>query len=71
MTPTDRIAELEAKLGQAYQIIGVLLSGADGNDPAFDSEDGQAILSYFSGDGYVADLLPWAHPRTVNDEEGG
>lgn len=62
MTPTDRIAELEAKLGQAYQIIGVLLAGPDGNDPAFDSEAGRAILSYFSRGEYDEDILPWVHP---------
>ncbi len=62
MTDEDRIEQLEAKIGQAYQIIGVLLSGPDCDEPAFDSEAGQNILEYFSTDAYADDLLPWSNP---------
>lgn len=62
MTPEERIEQLESKIGQAYQIIDVLLAGPDGNDPAFDTEAGQAILDYFARDGYDDDILPWVHP---------
>lgn len=62
---TDRIAELEAKLSQAHHIIDTLLADADGNDPALDSEAGQAILSYFGGEEYDEDLLVWPHPMAA------
>lgn len=60
--PTERIKQLQSKLRQAHQVIGVLLAGADGDDPAFNTESGQAILDYFSRDEYDESVLPWTHP---------
>lgn len=69
MTQDEQIEQLEAKIAQAYQIIGVLLAGPDGNGPAFDSEAGQAILSYFAGDRYDEDLLPWVYPMAESPSD--
>jgi hypothetical protein len=50
-----RIEDLETKSGQAYQVIGNLLSECG----LFESPEGQRALDYFSQDGYDDDFLPW------------
>lgn len=42
MTDKERIEQLEAKIGQAYQVIGVLLAGPDGDLVYFDLPEGSA-----------------------------
>lgn len=59
----ERIEQLEAKIQQAYQVIGVLLSGPDGDGPDFDLPEGQRALDYFSREDYRDDFLPFVHPR--------
>lgn len=62
LSAEEKVELLEQKLAQSYQVIGALLSGPDGHDPAFRTKAGQATLTYFSTDGYDDDLLPWIHP---------
>jgi uncharacterized damage-inducible protein DinB len=47
MTPD----EMEAKLGQAYQVIGAARDASD--------EELARALDYFSSDEYDAEFLPW------------
>lgn len=48
--------EYEEKIGQAYQVIGMLLEKCGD----FDSEEGQRALDYFAAEfSYDADFLPW------------
>ncbi|MBS7546280.1 hypothetical protein [Ancylobacter oerskovii] len=63
MTPNERIEQLEAKVQQAYQVIGRLLSGPDGECPDFDLPEGQRALDYFAHEDYDDDFLPFVHPR--------
>ncbi|TGP65470.1 hypothetical protein EN868_03210 [Mesorhizobium sp. M2D.F.Ca.ET.225.01.1.1] len=51
----QRIENLDAKLAQAYQIIGALLSDCG----LFETTEGQRVLDYFSRDGYDEHFLPW------------
>ncbi|WP_104662875.1 hypothetical protein [Ensifer adhaerens] len=60
---SKRIEELEAKIQQAYQVIGVLLAGPNGDAPDFDLPEGQRALDYFSHENYSDDFLPFVHPR--------
>lgn len=56
MTDAERIEELEAKSGQAYQVIGWLLSECG----MFEAPEGQRVLDYFSNEGHFDDdFLPW------------
>ncbi|AWC24965.1 hypothetical protein CO731_04458 [Aminobacter sp. MSH1] len=55
MTDAERIEELEAKSGQAYQVIGWLLSECG----LFETAEGQRALDYFSEDAFDDDFLPW------------
>jgi len=64
MTDEQRIAELEAKVQQAYHVIGQLLGGPDGRHPDLDSPGGQCALDYFAHEDYDDDFLPFVHPRT-------
>ncbi|MCV9965678.1 hypothetical protein OIU34_27780 [Pararhizobium sp. BT-229] len=63
MTDAERIEQLEAKIGQAYQVIGVLLSGPDGDGPDFSLPAGQRALDYFAHEDYDDNFLPYVHPR--------
>lgn len=63
MTDAERIAELEAKIQQAYHVIGQLLGGPDGNSGDLDSPQGQRALDYFAHERYEKDFLPYTHPR--------
>lgn len=51
----QRIEDLEAKSGQAYQVIGNLLSQCG----LFESKEGTRALDYFSRDEFNDDFLPW------------
>ncbi len=64
MTPEERIEQLEAKVGQAYQVIGILLAGPGGKCVDFDLPEGQRALDYFAHEEYEDDFLPFAHPRS-------
>lgn len=56
MTDAERIEELEAKSGQAYQVIGWLLSECG----LFETAEGQRALDYLSNEQrYDDDFLPW------------
>lgn len=56
MTDAEHIENLEAKSGQAYQVIGWLLSECG----MFETAEGQRALDYFSNEGhYDDDFLPW------------
>jgi hypothetical protein len=63
MTPQQRIEELEAKVQQAFQVIGTLLAGADRKSPDFVSEAGQRALDYFAHEEYDEKFLPFIHPQ--------
>lgn len=63
MTDSERIEQLEAKIQQAYQVIGTLLTGPDGKGEDFDLPEGQRALNYFSREGYDEGFLPFIHPR--------
>ena len=65
MTDAERIEQLEAKIQQAYQVIGVLLAGPDGECEDFSSFGGQRTLDYFGHEDYDDDFLPYVHPRLV------
>lgn len=58
-----RIEELEYKVGQAYQVIGVLLAELDCRNPDFDSPEGQHALDYFASEEFDDGFLPFMHPR--------
>ncbi|BBD37530.1 hypothetical protein Amn_24100 [Aminobacter sp. Y103A] len=61
MSDAERIEELEAMSGQAYQVIGWLLSECG----LFETAEGQRVLDYFSEEGrYDDNFLPW--PRSVD-----
>ncbi|MCR6501778.1 hypothetical protein MUO32_22320 [Shinella sp. CPCC 101442] len=63
MTDAERIAELEAKIQQAYHVIGQLLGGPDGKSEDLDSPQGQRALDYFAHEDFDEDFLPYVHPR--------
>ena len=67
MTDAERIEQLEAKIQQAYQVIGVLLAGPDGTCEDFSSSGGQRTLDYFGHEDYDDDFLRYVHPRLVDD----
>lgn len=56
-------ADLETAMAQAYQVIGCLLSGPDGEHSDFDSDEGQRALDYFSSCKVDENFLPFSHPR--------
>ncbi|MBB4580367.1 hypothetical protein GGE45_002697 [Rhizobium aethiopicum] len=56
-------SDLEAMLQQAYQVIGTLLSGPDGELVDFGLPAGQRVLDYFSKQKYDPNFLPFIHPR--------
>lgn len=59
-----RIAQLECKIADAYQVIGCLLAGPDGKHADFESSEGLRALDYFGVDeGFREDFLPFTHPR--------
>ncbi|MCK0197757.1 hypothetical protein MWN34_12625 [Ancylobacter sp. 6x-1] len=68
MTPEERIEQLEAKIQQAYQVIGTLLSGPDGDSPDFGLPEGLRALDYFAHEDYDEGFLPFVHPRVAGKE---
>lgn len=62
MTAAERIKELEYKVGQAYQVIGYLLTTAGSNE----TPEGRRALEYFSRNHFHEDFDPWP----VDDDFG-
>ncbi|MQY44528.1 hypothetical protein GAO09_00365 [Rhizobiales bacterium RZME27] len=63
MTNKEKIEELEAKIQQAYQVIGTLLAGPDSDWDDFFLPEGQRALDYFAHEEYDDNFLPFIHPR--------
>jgi len=63
MTDAERIEALEAKIQQAYHVIGQLLGGPDGRCEDLDSAEGQRALDYFAHEEFDENFLPYVHPR--------
>ncbi|UGX87151.1 hypothetical protein [Phyllobacterium meliloti] len=65
MVLQKRIEELEAKLQDAYIVIGVLLAGPDRKSPDLASAEGQRALDYFAHGTFEEDFLPFEHPARL------
>jgi hypothetical protein len=63
MTDAERIEALEAKIQQAYHVIGQLLGGPDGRSEDLYSPQGQRALDYFAHEDFDENFLPYVHPR--------
>ncbi|MEI5680469.1 MULTISPECIES: hypothetical protein [unclassified Mesorhizobium] len=61
MTDAERIEQLEYKVGEAYQVVGWLLTQCG----LFETKEGQRALDYFSRDEFDDNFLPW--PRSIED----
>lgn len=63
--------EVEFRLGTAYQIVGALASGPDGNSPLFDHPEIQRVLDYLSMKEGVENPLPFDYPTTATLTDEG
>lgn len=69
MTDKEKIAELEAKIQQAYQVIGTLLAGQNGDGVDFGLPEGQRALDYFAHEDFDDNFLPFNHPRAARADD--